>query len=55
MNKMQLCRIVYCYLTVVHVSSDIFAHHKAHLNYNYNFSFYLRVSLSVAADNDTRE
>jgi hypothetical protein len=31
-NKMQLCRIIYCSLTAVHVSSDKFAHHQEHLN-----------------------
>ena len=31
-NKMQLCRIVYCTLAALHVSSDIFAHHQEHLN-----------------------
>ena len=52
---MQLCRIIYCSLTALHVSSDIFAHHQEHLNCNYSFWFYSRVSLSAAADNDTRE
>ena len=47
-NKMQLCRIIYCTLTAVHVSSDIFAHHQEHLNCNYSFWFYLRVSWSSA-------
>jgi hypothetical protein len=56
-NKMQLCRIIYCSLTAVHVSSDIFAHHQGHLNCNYSFWFYSRASLSaaIAADNDARE
>jgi hypothetical protein len=31
-NKMQLCRIIYCYLTAMHVSSDIFAHYQELLN-----------------------
>jgi len=53
-NKMQLCRIIYCSLTALHVSSDIFAHHQGHLNCNYSFWLYSRVSLSAAAD-DTRE
>jgi len=48
-NKMQLCRIIYCSLTTVHVSSDIFAHHQEHLNCMYSFWFYSRVSLSVAS------
>jgi hypothetical protein len=29
---MQLCRIIYCSLAALHVSSDIFAHHQKHLN-----------------------
>jgi len=28
---MQLCRIIYCYLAALHVSSDIFPHHQEHL------------------------
>ena len=35
-NKMQLCRIIYCSLTALHVSSDIFAHHQEHINCNYS-------------------
>jgi len=31
-NKMQLYKIIYCSLTVLHVLSDIFAHHQEHLN-----------------------
>jgi len=31
-NKMQLCRIIYYPLAVLHVSSDIFPHHQEHLN-----------------------
>jgi len=31
-NTMQLCRIMYYSLAVLHVSSDIFAHHQEHLN-----------------------
>jgi len=54
-NKMQLCRIIYCSLTALHVSSDIFAHHQEHLSCNYSFWFYSRVSLWAAADNDARE
>ena len=58
-NKMQLCRIIYCFVTALHVSSDIFAHHQEHLNCNYSFWFYVRASLSTAAkeaaDNDGRE
>ena len=41
-NKMQLCRIIYCSLTALHVSSNIFAHHQEHLNCNYSFWFYSR-------------
>jgi len=37
---MQLCRIVYCSLTALHVSSDIFAHHQQHLNCMYSFWYY---------------
>ena len=36
---MQLCRIIYCSLTALHVSSDIIAHHQEHLNYNCSFCF----------------
>ena len=54
-NKMQLCRIIYCFLTALHVSNDIFAHDREHLNCNYSFWFYSRLSLSAAADNDIRE
>jgi hypothetical protein len=55
---MQLCRIIYCSLTALHVSSDIFAHRQEHLNCNYSFWFYSRVSSAVvmkSADNDARE
>jgi hypothetical protein len=52
---MQRCKIIYCFLTALHVLSDIFAHHQEHLNCNYSFWFYSRVSLSAAADNGTRE
>jgi hypothetical protein len=48
-NKMQLCRIIYFFLTALRVSSDIFAHHQEHLNSNYSFRFYSRASLSAAA------
>jgi hypothetical protein len=43
-NKIQVCRIIYCSLTALHVLSDIFAHHQEHLNCNYSFWFYSRVS-----------
>jgi len=46
---MQLCRTIYCSLTVLHVSRDIFAHHQEYLNCNYSFWFYSRVLLSAAA------
>jgi len=59
LKKMQLCTIIYFYLTVLHVSSDVYAHHQKHLNCNFSFWFYSRVSLSAAvmtaADDDTRE
>jgi hypothetical protein len=48
-NKIQLCRIIYCSLTALHVSSDIFAHHQEHLNCNYIFWFYSLASLPAAA------
>jgi len=50
-----LQRIMFCSLTALHVSSDIFAHHQEHFNCNYSSWFYSRVSLSAAADNNTRE
>jgi hypothetical protein len=31
-KKKQLCRIIYYSLAALYVSSDIFAHHKEHLN-----------------------
>ena len=52
-NKMQLCRIIYCSLAALHVSSDIFAHHQEHLNCIYSFWFYSRVSLSAAGQQPT--
>ena len=48
-NKMQLCRIIYCSLSALHVSSDIFAHHQEHLNCIYSFWYCSRVSLPAAA------
>jgi len=58
-NKMHICRIIYCSLIALHVSSDIYAHHQEHPNCSYSFWFYLRASLSAAAmtaaDNDARE
>jgi len=44
-NKMQLCRIIYCSLTALHVSSDIFAHHQEHLKCIYSLWYYSRMSL----------
>jgi hypothetical protein len=56
---MQLCRIIYCSFTALHVSRSIFAHHQEHLNCNYSFWFYSRDLLSAdlmtAVNNDTRE
>jgi hypothetical protein len=47
-NKLQLCRIIYCSLTALHVSSNIFAHHQEYLNCMYNFWYYYHVSLQAA-------
>ena len=47
-NKMQLCGTIYCTLTALHVSRDIFAHHQEHLNCTYSFWFCSRMSLSAA-------
>jgi hypothetical protein len=47
-KKMQLCRIIYCSLTALHVSSDIIAHHQEHLNRIYSFWYYSRVSWPAA-------
>jgi len=47
-NKMQLRKIIYCSLTALHVSNDIFAHHQEHLKCTYSFWFYSRVSLWAA-------
>jgi len=44
-NKMQLCRIIYCSLTALQVSSDTFAHHQEHLNCIYSFWYYSFMSL----------
>jgi hypothetical protein len=43
--KMQLCRIIYCSLTALHVSSDTFAHHQELLNCIYSFWFIHLMSL----------
>ena len=42
---MQLCKIIYCSLTALHVSSDIFAHHQEHHNCIYSFWYYSRMWL----------
>jgi hypothetical protein len=51
-NKMQL-RSIICFLSALHVSNDIFAHHQEHLNCIYSFWVYSRVSLSAAAADNT--
>jgi len=45
---MQLCKIIYCPLTALHVSSDIFAHRQENLNCIYSFWYYSRKSWSTA-------
>ena len=47
-NTMQLCRIIYCSLRALHVSSDIFAHHQENLNCIYSFWFHSHVVMSAA-------
>ena len=37
---MQQCRIIYCSVTALHVSSDTFAHHQELLNCIYSFWYY---------------
>jgi len=44
-NKIQLRRIIYCSLTALHVSSNIFAHYQEHLNCIYSFWYYSRMWL----------
>jgi hypothetical protein len=44
-NKMQMCRTIYCSLTTLHVSSNIFAHHQEKLNCIYSFWYYSRTSM----------
>jgi hypothetical protein len=53
-NKMELCRIIYCSLIILHVSSDIFAHYQEHLNCIYSFWYYSRVSLTADVDSEPR-
>jgi hypothetical protein len=43
-NKMQQCRIIYCFVATLHVSSDIFAHHQKHLNCIYSLWYYTHES-----------
>ena len=43
-NKMQLCRLIDCSLTALHVSSDIFAHNQEHINCIYSVWYYKRMS-----------
>jgi len=42
---MQLCMLIYCSLTAVHILNDIFAHHQEHLNCIYSFWYYSRMWL----------
>ena len=44
-NKVQLRKIIYCSLTALRVSSDIFAHHQEHHNCIYSFWYYSRTWL----------
>jgi hypothetical protein len=37
--------LIYCSLTALNVSSDIFAHHQEHLKCIYSFWYYSRLSL----------
>jgi hypothetical protein len=46
---MQLCRIIYCFLIALHVSSDIFAHHQEHINCIYSFWYHSQMSLPAGA------
>ena len=58
-KNMQLCRIIYCSLTALHVSSDIFAHHQEHLNCIHNFTTYVNntrsCEYSLYAPDDERK
>jgi len=47
---MQECRIIYCSLAALRVSSDIFAHHQEHLNYIYSLWYYKRESFPAGKD-----
>jgi hypothetical protein len=44
-NKLQLCGIIYYSLAVIHVSSNIFAHHQEHLNCMYSLWYKYHVLL----------
>jgi len=50
-NKMQLCRIVYCSFTALHVSSDIFAHRQENLNCDYGFYDYTVITAKYRSCN----
>jgi len=39
-NKMQQCRVIYCSLAPLHVSSDSFANYQEHLNCIYSLWYY---------------
>jgi len=54
-NKMQLCRTIYCSLTALHDSRDIFGHHQEHLNCISSFWYYSRVSLPAGVDETSRQ
>ena len=49
---MQQCRVIYCSLAALHVSSDIFTHHQEHLNCIYSFWYYTLVSLPTGCRGD---
>jgi len=51
-NKMQLCGIIYCSLTALQVSRDIFVHHQEHLNCIYGFWYYSRMSWPAGVMDD---
>jgi hypothetical protein len=53
-NKMQLCRLTYCSLTALYVSSDIFAHHQEHLNCIYSFRCYSHQPATTCVNNTKR-
>jgi hypothetical protein len=47
-NKFQQCRIIYCSLAALHVSSDTFAHHQGHLNCIYSLWYYTCVVVAAS-------